>query len=53
MHIFLKLMVTYYPKALYQILDKGLRAKVSMKKFKINDKSFDFGTIMVPVKIKI
>jgi len=40
----------FYPKALYQILDKGLRAKVSMKKFKINEKSFDYGTIMVPVK---
>ena len=39
----------FYPKALYQILDKGLRAKVSMKKFKINDKLFDYGTIMVPV----
>ncbi len=40
----------FYPKALYQILDKGLRAKVSMKKFKINNKSFDYGTIMVPVQ---
>ena len=40
----------FYPKALYQILDMGLRAKVSMKKFKINDKSFDYGSIMVPVQ---
>ena len=40
----------FYPKALYQILDKGLRAKVSMKKFQINNKSFDYGTIMVPVQ---
>ena len=40
----------YYPKALYKLLDQGLRAKVSMKKFKINNKSFDFGTIMVPVQ---
>ncbi|MDC3050976.1 zinc carboxypeptidase, partial [Bacteroidota bacterium] len=39
----------FYPKALYQILNKGLRAKVSMKKFKINDKLFDYGTIIVPV----
>ena len=40
----------FYPKALYQILDKGLRAKVSMKNFQINNKSFDYGTIMVPVQ---
>ena len=38
----------YYPKALYKLLDYGLRAKVSMKKFKINNKSFDYGTIMIP-----
>ena len=40
----------YYPKALYKLLDYGLRAKVSMKKFKINNKSFDYGTIMIPAK---
>ena len=39
-----------YPKALYNILDNGLRAKVSMKKFKINNKSFDYGTIIVPTQ---
>ena len=38
----------YYPKALYKLLDYGLRTKVSMKKFKINNKSFDYGTIMIP-----
>ena len=38
----------YYPKALYKLLDYGLKAKVSMKKFKINNKSFDYGTIMIP-----
>ena len=43
----------YYPKALYKLLDKGLRAKVSMKKFKINNKSFDYGTIMIPVQNQI
>ena len=40
----------YYPKALYKLLDYGLRAKVSMKKFKINNKSFDYGTIMIPTQ---
>ena len=43
----------YYPKALYKLLDYGLRAKVSMKKFKINDKSFDYGTIMIPIQNQI
>ena len=38
----------YYPKALYKLLDYGLRTKVSMKKFKISNKSFDYGTIMIP-----
>ena len=38
----------YYPKGLYKLLDYGIRAKVSLKKFKINNKSFDYGTIMVP-----
>ena len=40
----------YYPKALYKLLDYGLKAKVSMKKFKINNKSFDYGTIMIPAQ---
>ena len=40
----------YYPKGLYKLLDYGIRAKVSLKKFKINNKSFDYGTIMVPTQ---
>ena len=40
----------YYPKALYKLLNLGLRVKVSMKKFKINNKAFDYGTIMVPIQ---
>jgi hypothetical protein len=40
----------YSPKLLNQILKNGLRAKVSMKTFKANGKSYDYGTIMVPAK---
>ncbi|MGB1232205.1 MAG: M14 family metallopeptidase [Winogradskyella sp.] len=40
----------YSPKLLNQILKKGLRAKVSMKSFKANGKSYDYGTILVPAK---
>lgn len=40
----------YSPKLLNQILKKGLRAKVSMKSFKTNSKSYDYGTIMIPAR---
>jgi hypothetical protein len=38
------------PKALNQILEKGLRAKVSMKPFEGEGRKFDYGTIMIPVQ---
>ena len=53
MLICLKHTVTITQKALYKLLDYGLRAKVSMKKFKINNKSFDYGTIMIPIQNQI
>ncbi|MDN3493626.1 M14 metallopeptidase family protein [Winogradskyella bathintestinalis] len=40
----------YTPKFLNEILKKGLRAKVAMKRFKSNGKSYDYGTIMIPAK---
>lgn len=40
----------YAPKLLNEILKKGLRAKVSLKSFKANGKSYDYGTIMIPAK---
>lgn len=40
----------YAPKLLNSILKKGIRAKVSMKHFKANGKSYDYGTIMIPVQ---
>lgn len=40
----------YAPKALNTILSSGLRAKVGMKQFSINGKTYDYGTILIPVQ---
>ncbi len=40
----------YTPKVLYHILKAGIRAKVAMKPFTLNGKSYDYGTIMIPVQ---
>jgi hypothetical protein len=40
----------YSPKALNAILQKGLRAKVAMKPFDLENKSYDYGSILVPVQ---
>ena len=40
----------YTPKALHEILKRGLRAKVAMKPFTLNGKKYDYGTIMVPLQ---
>jgi len=40
----------YSPKALNQIVNKGLRAKVAKSPFAINGKTYDYGTIMIPVQ---
>ncbi|WP_082422406.1 M14 family zinc carboxypeptidase [Aquimarina longa] len=40
----------YSPKALYQILSKGLRAKVGMKPFSLESNYYDYGTILIPVQ---
>ncbi|WP_412984504.1 M14 family zinc carboxypeptidase [Pontimicrobium sp. IMCC45349] len=40
----------YTPKILNKILNKGLRAKVGMKRFSMNGKDYDYGTIMIPVQ---
>ncbi len=40
----------YAPKMAYELLKRGLRAKVALKPFKQNGRSFDYGTIMVPVQ---
>ncbi|MDO6675776.1 M14 family metallopeptidase [Tenacibaculum sp. 1_MG-2023] len=38
------------PKALNTVLEKGLRAKVAMKKFVNDGNSYDYGTIFIPAQ---
>jgi len=40
----------YTPKALNQILNNGLRAKVGMQQFSLNGRQYDYGTILIPVQ---
>jgi len=40
----------YAPKALYSLLSKGIRVKVSMFPFTRNGVRYDYGTYMVPVQ---
>ena len=40
----------YTPKALNKITSKGLRAKVAKSPFTLEGKTYDYGTIMVPVQ---
>ncbi|XLS28173.1 M14 family metallopeptidase [Flavobacteriaceae bacterium M23B6Z8] len=40
----------YTPKALYALLKKGIRVKVGPTPFTLNSKSYDYGTIMIPVQ---
>ena len=40
----------YAPKALNTILQKGIRAKVSMKNFKNGGISYEYGTVFIPVQ---
>ncbi|MEG9326989.1 M14 family metallopeptidase [Salinimicrobium catena] len=38
------------PKALNEILNKGLRAKVAMQQFWAGDRKFDYGSILIPAQ---
>lgn len=40
----------YAPKALNKILENGIRAKVGLQPFTLNNETFDYGTILIPVK---
>lgn len=40
----------YTPKALNAIVNKGIRAKFAKSPFTIEDKNYDYGTIMIPVQ---
>ncbi len=42
---------TYYaPKALSMLLEKGIRVKVGFKPFTVENKTYDYGTILIPVQ---
>ena len=43
----------YSPKALNEILNKGIRAKVAKAPFSIEEREYDYGTIMIPVQQQI
>ncbi len=40
----------YSPKALHMILKEGLRVKVGMTPFSLENKDYDYGTVMIPVQ---
>lgn len=40
----------YTPKALNKILNKGIRAKVAKSPFTLNGRTYDYGTVMIPVQ---
>ena len=40
----------YTPKVLNKLLNKNIRAKVALKKFSLNGKQYDYGTILIPVQ---
>jgi Zinc carboxypeptidase len=42
----------YATKALYQLLNKKITVKVAMKPFKIGDKSYGHGTLLVPTQVQ-
>ncbi|MEP0132237.1 MAG: M14 family zinc carboxypeptidase [Eudoraea sp.] len=43
----------YTPRALNQILSKGLRAKVAKLPFSLENNTYDYGTIMIPVQNQV
>ena len=40
----------YTPRAIYSLLNKGLRIKIALKPFKIDNKSYNYGTYLIPVQ---
>ena len=40
----------FTPRALYYLLNKGLRVKIGLKPFTLDGKSYDYGTYLVSVK---
>ena len=39
----------YTPKAIYALLEAGIRVKVGLQPFSLDGKKYDYGTLMVPV----
>jgi hypothetical protein len=42
----------YTPKFIYKLLDAGVRIKVGLKPFSIDENFYDYGSIMIPVAIQ-
>ena len=40
----------YTPKVLNKLLNRNIRTKVALKKFSLNGKQYDYGTILIPVQ---
>ncbi len=40
----------YSPRALYEIISKGIRVKIGMKPFTLEGNTYDYGTILVPIQ---
>ena len=40
----------YAPKLLNQLLNKGIRTKVALKQFSMNNNDYDYGTLLIPVQ---
>ena len=40
----------YTPKAIYALLDAGVRVKVGLQPFSLKGKKYDYGSLMIPVK---
>ena len=40
----------YTPRALNKILENDLRVKIAKYPFRVNDRQFDYGTVMIPVQ---
>ncbi len=43
----------YAPKALHQIVSKGIRAKVAMKNFHNDGIAYEYGTIFIPIQNQV
>ncbi|MEZ4794213.1 MAG: M14 family zinc carboxypeptidase [Flavobacteriaceae bacterium] len=43
----------YTPKALNTLLESGVRVKVSMQPFNLEGKTYDYGTLMIPVQNQV